>query len=103
MADGSYNRILDLPWLVVDHDGDGVAEWVPDAARVDTGAPPADGHYQLTSPEPAFDFSQRRLYRVDGRQYDNWEDAKRAIIDESQTAPSDRMIQENRYEIGVPL
>lgn len=103
VADGSYNEVLDLPWLVVDTDQDGVHEYIPGSQGLDLSAPPGDNHYQVFQSESQLDLSPRRVYRVGDQQYDNWQDAREAIIDESQTQPGDRMIQDNRYQIGVPL
>lgn len=103
IADGTYSEVLGVPWLVADTDNDGVSEYIPGRQALDLSAPPADGHYEVFQPEPSLDMSPRRVYHVGGQQYDNWSDAKQAIIDEVQTEPSNRMIQDNRYQIGVPL
>lgn len=102
VADGTYNRILDLPWMVADTDNDGVHEYIAHGETMDLSAPPGDNHY-FHSSKPADKGSSKRVYRVDGKQYENWDDAREAIIDEYQTNPADRMIQDNRYTIGVPL
>ena len=101
MSDGTYNELLGLSWLLVD--ADGVQEFVAGSHGLDLTVPPDESSYAPVQPEKSYDFSTRTIYRVGGRQYDNWEDAKGAIIDDSQTRPTNRMIQENRYEIGVPL
>lgn len=103
MADGTYNQILDLPWVLVDTDKDGVAEMIPGKQALDLSAPPADGHYEVLQADRELNLTPQRVYLVGGRQYDNWEDARGAIIDKTQSGDGDRMIQDNRYEIGVPF
>jgi polar amino acid transport system substrate-binding protein len=103
VADGSYNEVLGVSWVVADTDQDGVSEYIPTRQVLDLSAPPEDNHYEVFQTEPGLQLSPRRVYQVGGQQYDNWGDAKQAIIDEAQTEPGNRMIQDNRYQIGVPL
>ena len=103
VADGSYNEVLGVPWVVADTNKDGVGEYIPGRQALDLSAPPVDNHYQVFQPDPGLQLSTRRVYHVNGQQYDNWGDAKQAIIDDVQTQPGNRMIQDNRYQIGVPL
>lgn len=103
VADGSYNQVLGLHWLIADTDRDGVEEYIVGPQALDLNLPPGDGQYQVFEQEAPVKTSGRRVYRVGNQQYDNWEDARGAIIDEAQQPPGNRMIQENRYQIGVPL
>lgn len=103
VADGTYNEVLKLPWIIADTDRDGVSEMVTHGRGLDLTVPPQEGEYQLFKEEPAVDFANRRVYRVGNQQFDNWDDARKAIIDQGQTREGDRMIQENTYQIGVPL
>lgn len=104
VADGTYNRVLELSWVLADTDNDGIQEYIAHGEQATGLSPPhGDDHYQVYQDESQLDLSPRRVYRVGGQQYDSWDDAKEAIIDDYQTEPSDRMIQDNRYQIGVPL
>ena len=102
MADGTYNRILDLPWLVVSDGSDGHT-LVPGPGASALDEPSSQDVYPVVGEEsPALD-SKRRVYLVNGRQYESWGDAKQAIIDDAQTDRADPLVQETRYEIGVPF
>jgi polar amino acid transport system substrate-binding protein len=103
MADGTYNQVLDLPWLLVDSDGDSVHEIVPGRQALDVDAPPAHQAYPVVGHEQSPDLSSRRVYLVGGQQYEDWDDAKEAIIDDAQEDTYDPLIQQNRYEMGVPF
>lgn len=103
IADGTYNEVLKLPWIVTDTDDDGVSELITHGRGLDLTVPPQEGEYQLFESEPAIDMSPKRIYRVGNQQFDNWDDAKAAIIDQGQLRQGNRMIQENTYQIGVPL
>lgn len=73
MADGSYNRVLQLEWIQVDVDGDGQSELLLDGAAA--GVQPPEGSYQVFSVDPEKPKTGLRLrYLVNGQPYDNWED-----------------------------
>ena len=103
MIDGTYNRVLNVPWLMVDSDGDEVQELVPGPGALAADAPSQDQSYSVVGNKPEPAAGKRRVYLVNGRQYEQWDDAKQAIIDESQTDRYDPVIQKTPYEIGVPF
>jgi polar amino acid transport system substrate-binding protein len=72
VADRSYHRLLHIPWISADIDGDGRTEYVP--ASDQAGIAPPDHGYKLftgddTEPRPA---SQSQRYYVGGSLYEDW-------------------------------
>jgi polar amino acid transport system substrate-binding protein len=79
LADGSYNRVLGLPWIRADVDGDGVLELVTSsgAPRVISDPRSATTHagYPVFLPPASTGNAARApAYLVDGKRYDNWGD-----------------------------
>jgi hypothetical protein len=70
VEDRSYNRLLQLDWIVADVDGDGLAEYVPRDDKV--GTTPPDHSYTLFTDRPtASDPGSPRFY-VGGKVYPTW-------------------------------
>jgi len=73
IADGSYNRVLQLDWIRADVDGDGQSELVLNGAAA--GVTPPQSSYQvfaLDEAKPKVGFKLR--YLVNGQPYEDWED-----------------------------
>src|SRR5262249_43083005 len=51
LADGTYNRILQLSWIRADVDGDGKLELIPSGRHIGTSAP--TDNYTLFTPDKA--------------------------------------------------
>ena len=74
IADGTYHRLLHVPWISADIDGDGVAEFIPQSDR--SGAVQPKYAYELfsdrkSSANPFAVEPQRRFY-VGGNIYTDW-------------------------------
>lgn len=73
VADRSYHRLLHIPWIDADIDGDGRTEAVP--ASDQAGVTPPDRRYQLFSPKmdtPAEPRPSGPRYYVGGSIYEDW-------------------------------
>jgi polar amino acid transport system substrate-binding protein len=79
MADGTYNVVLHVPWISMDLDGDGVAEFVTSKkAAPKNGGDPAKNFagYPVFYPQPTPpNMNRGAAYLVDGKSYDTWGDA----------------------------
>jgi polar amino acid transport system substrate-binding protein len=80
LADGSYNVLLDVPWISTDTNGDGNPEYVA-SSRAASGA--AGDPSQTRAGYPMFNDSAHApstgrapAYVIDGKSYDTWGDAK---------------------------
>jgi polar amino acid transport system substrate-binding protein len=71
IADGSYNRILGLQWILADLDGDGTAELVLGGGQAGTRAPQAG--YSIFRPGKEGGPKEPTAYVVDGKKYQAWE------------------------------
>jgi len=74
IADGSYNRALQMDWILVDVDGDGTSEMVLRGTHA--GAMPPSGSYEVFE-QGKPDTPNRRVvdlrYMINGQSYDNWD------------------------------
>ncbi len=74
VADGSYNRALQMDWILVDVDGDGTSEMVLEGTRA--GAMPPGSSYEVFE-QGHPDTSDRRIldlrYMINGQSYDSWD------------------------------
>jgi polar amino acid transport system substrate-binding protein len=72
IADRTYHRLLQLEWIEVDADGDGLVELVPQSDR--PGATEPQRAYSLfaTEPSPTPTPTTRRRFLVGGSIYDGW-------------------------------
>jgi polar amino acid transport system substrate-binding protein len=70
IAEGVYNRILQLNWLASDVDGDGFPELVLSGDKAGTSAP--QHSYGITS-QPGTSSDQVSRFVIDGRLYPTWE------------------------------
>jgi len=88
LADGTYNRLLHVPWIQADVDGDGKVEYVAstqfaqmgrdDPRLAQTGYGPV--HVPSpTTPASAPNTGRAPTYLIDGKSYDNWGDAAASI------------------------
>ncbi len=66
IADGTYNRILELNWISADVDGDGRTEWVLNN-EAGSDIPPEMG-YSIAGGKA----SASSGYYIDGKMYDDW-------------------------------
>lgn len=103
IADGSYNRVLALPWIRADVDGDGELEYVTSSrAPQKVGDPQAShGGYPVFLPTTTRAPSTGRSpeYVVDGKSYDNWGDAASTLQRAGPTASDGPY----RYSTGFVL
>ncbi len=72
IADGTYNRILQLSWIRADVDGDGRLELVAAGDRMGGFAP--SRAYSIPMPASAKQSSGVERYWIGGRLYESWED-----------------------------
>ena len=70
VADGTYNKVLELNWIVADADGDGQLEYVFNGQNA--GQNPPESSYTLFHYDSSSTASNS--YRVNGTLYENWED-----------------------------
>jgi polar amino acid transport system substrate-binding protein len=69
IEDKSYNRLLQLDWILADADGDGIPEYVPLDDQVGPTVP--DRGYRLFSDRPASDLPKPNFY-LGGKLYPGW-------------------------------
>jgi len=86
MNDGSYNVLLDVPWISTDTDGDGNPEYVASsrAASSAAGDPSkTQSGYSIVHaaapPSNASPTNRAPAYVIDGKSYDSWGDAKGSL------------------------
>lgn len=72
VADGSYNRILELNWIQADVDGDGKLELILDGNQAGVNAP--QNSYEVFLDQPADKQASTDRYYIDGQVYESWED-----------------------------
>lgn len=72
IADGSYNRALQLDWIRADIDGDGQAELVLNGPAAGL-APPESSYQVFTVDQPKAKTELKVRYLVNGHPYDDWE------------------------------
>ncbi|MBU2977261.1 transporter substrate-binding domain-containing protein [Alteromonas sp. C1M14] len=71
-TDGSYNRLLGLPWIIKDVDNDGVGDYVSTKQLSHLTDPALLTHaYSLDNSQP----NTGSLFVIDGTKYDSWEEA----------------------------
>ena len=71
VADGTYNRILQLNWIQADVDGDGQLELILAGDQAGLKAPTSSYNVYFQSSNTAATNSSR--YYINGQIYDNWE------------------------------
>jgi len=71
VADGSYNRALQLDWIMVDIDGDGITEMVHDGT--DAGEMPPGASYQVFEMGEPDEPRVELRYLINGQSYDDWD------------------------------
>jgi hypothetical protein len=72
LADGTYNRILDLAWIHADVDGDGQAEFVLEGDHAGE-TPPTDAYEVVTTDEAPEEAPKKLRFLVGGNLYKDWE------------------------------
>lgn len=72
IADGTFNKILELNWIQADIDGDGVVELVLGGDLAGTSAP--QNIYGLMMDESYRQKNEPKQYYVDGKLYESWDD-----------------------------
>jgi hypothetical protein len=72
LADGTYNRILDLDWIRADVDGDGQAELVLQGERAGVD-PPTDAYEVISGDEPKQDEPKKLRILIGRSLYEDWE------------------------------
>jgi len=71
LADGTYNRILDLDWIHADVDGDGQSELVLQGDRAGV-EPPTDAYQVMTEETPEKDAAKKLRFLIGGSLYQDW-------------------------------
>ena len=71
LADGTYNRILDLPWIHADVDGDGQPELVLEGDRAGV-EPPTDAYQVMSEDTPEKDAAKKLRFLIGGSLYQDW-------------------------------
>jgi polar amino acid transport system substrate-binding protein len=75
IADGTYNRLLELAWIRSDITGDGVEDYITTGA-VSSQAPETSSTYRLFDSVPlSADPNLRPSYVVNGKSYSSWDEA----------------------------
>lgn len=69
IAEGTYNRILELNWITADVDGDGTMELILDGTAAGT-APPERSYGVTMGGQP----SMSNGYFIEGKKYSSWDD-----------------------------
>ena len=69
IAEGTYNRILELNWITADIDGDGTMELILDGTAAGT-APPERSYGVTMGGKP----SMSNGYFIEGKKYSSWDD-----------------------------
>jgi polar amino acid transport system substrate-binding protein len=90
IADGSYNRVLALPWIRADVDGDGKMEYVTSSRAAQGAGDPEKTHssYPVFLPAASAPNTGRGpAYVVDGKSYDNWGEAATTLQRAGAVAP----------------
>jgi len=90
VADRSYHRLLHIPWIAADIDGDGKTELVPGDDHV-TAAAPTNGYRLFTTetpdaPEPT-PATPKRFY-IGGSIYEDWASVPEAYKVKPEGAPT---------------
>lgn len=72
IADRTYHKLLHVPWISADIDGDGIPEFVPESDRAGTTAP--QHAYSLFSdePQPSKPAENKSRFYVGGNIYSDW-------------------------------
>jgi hypothetical protein len=79
VADGTYNRLLQVGWIRSDVSGDGVEDYIA-AGGVSPTAPEASSGYRLfLSPSQTIDPNVRPSFVIDGKTFTTWEEASRQL------------------------
>ncbi len=103
MADGTYNELLDLPWIQTDTDQDGQLEYVASsrsAAQADGDPYATHGGYPVFQPSRrAPDTGRAPEYMIDGKSYNSWGDAATTL--QRSTPPGDADLY--KYSTGFVL
>ena len=73
LADGTYNKILQLNWIRADVDGDGRTELVPMNSRAGK-IPPDAGYRILAHDQTELPVEESDRYFIDGHAYEDWDD-----------------------------
>jgi len=94
MADGTYIEILQLPWIRVDVDGDGLVELVALGDRV--GSTPPASVYDVFAKDPGEEPPEKPRILIKGNIYKGWD-----AIPDAYKGPSGKM--EGSYKRGVTL
>ncbi|WFB36992.1 transporter substrate-binding domain-containing protein [Kiritimatiellota bacterium B12222] len=77
LQDGSYQTILQLPWIRIDIDGDGKFELIYNGDQALSEVPLS--HYQPFYHADEIEEEEERLYRVKGQLYDSWDDIPKSL------------------------
>jgi polar amino acid transport system substrate-binding protein len=104
LADGSYNRVLGLPWIRADIDGDGVLELVTSSRAPQLAVDPRSanihaGYPVFLPPARAASAGRAPAYLVDGKRYDNWGEVATTLERAGPTIPDGPY----RYATGFVL
>jgi polar amino acid transport system substrate-binding protein len=102
-ADGTYNIVLNVPWIRADVDGDGVAEYVGSkktTSKAATDPSASKVAYPVFVPENAVpNMTRSPGYVIDGKSYNTWGDAATTIERTGPTKPQGIY----KYSTGVVL
>jgi len=89
MADGTYNRLLQIAWIRTDISGDGVEDFVG-TGGASPSMPAANSGYRIfLSAPPKTEPSRSPSFVIDGKHYANWDEASRLLKDLAPKTMSD--------------
>ena len=71
IADGTYHRLLHVPWIQADVDGDGLAEFVPHGDRAGS-AEPQHAYALFSGAQPTTTSGDPRRFYLGGNIYAEW-------------------------------
>jgi len=94
MTDGTYIEILQLPWIRVDVDGDGLVELVALGDHV--GSTPPSSVYDVFAKDPGEEPAEKPRILIKGNIYKGWD-----AIPDAYKGPTGKM--EGSYKRGVTL
>lgn len=101
--DGTYNRILNLPWIVTDGGNKDLPEIVIETGTLMEFKEQENRPYLLFTNQSAFEKQTRRQYRVNNQTFSSWEKAKEAIVKQQNDATLSEHLDAPEYQWVLPI